>query len=212
MKKYTLHFVVIVFAVLTLFSLNKGCERERKEKSNYEALTDSIKYYKNKLGTHTATIKTLKGNNKDLQILLLDKDKELETLTKEFKKVKSIVKAETVTEIPTVKDSFTVALPCPYFERKGNVQNKHYSFQYKITPEALTLDSLRIPNNITIITGVKRKWFLGKQYVATDVTSSNPYVKTTDLKAYQMEVPNPIYKKWYVWLGAGVLTGVLISN
>ncbi len=211
MKK-SIPYIIIAFLLILLINQCSSSSNKNITQANYEALNDTVRYYKNRLGTETATIKTLQTDRYSLNALLLNKDKELKELTKEFTEVKNVVKYKTVTEIRTVIDSFTVPIPCHDFVRKGRVNKKHYSFTYKIDPLTFTLDSLHIPNETTVITGVKRKWFLGKQYVATDVTSSNPYVKTTDLKAYQMEVPNPIHKKWYVWLGAGVLTGVLISN
>lgn len=209
MKKYLPY---ILCGVLLVLLLQQRCSGENIVKDNYEALNDSIKYYKNRLGTETATIKTLQADKKTLGILLTDKDKELQELIKEFSSVRNVVKYKDRIIIDTIQVTYTDTLPCPEFERTGAVKNKWYSFRYKSMNDGFTLDSLTIPNEVTVITGVKRKWFLGKQTITTDVTSTNPYIKVTELKAAELEVPSPIYKKWYVWLGIGILGGVIVAN
>jgi hypothetical protein len=179
--------------------------------SNLEAITDTVKHFKNKLGTQTASINTLQLDAAQLQKVILDKDAELATLTKEFSKVNIITKYKTVMQIDTIRITYKDTVPC-IFERSGEVKKDWYSFMYKSNQKGLQIDSLSIPNTTTAITGFKRKWFLGKQTAVTDITHSNPFIKVTEIKSVEIVVPVPWYEKWYVWLVSGLIGGFLVSK
>ena len=67
---------------------------------------------------------------------------------------------------------------------------------------------MKTKTETTIITGSKRKWFLGKEIYTTDITNSNPHIEITQLKAAEVIIPEPWYKKWYVWFAAGLAGGI----
>lgn len=203
-------YIIIVVLILLLF--NQCNESKRISTDNYEALNDTVSYYKNRLGKQTATIKTLQAHNEKKAVALLGKDKEIAALVKEFKQVKYITKYETVAKYDTILVAFDNPVPALDFTRTGLLKKKHISFNYKIDNFSFSLDSLNIPNTTTIITGTKRKWFLGKEYLTTDITNSNPYITVTDIKSVEIAVPTPWYKKWYVWAGAGLIGGIVISQ
>lgn len=121
MKKYLPY---ILCGVLLVLLLQQRCSGKNIVKDNYEALNDSIKYYKNRLGTETATIKTLQADKKTLGVLLTDKDKELQELIKEFSSVRNVVKYKDRIIIDTIQVTYTDTLPCPEFERIGAVKKK----------------------------------------------------------------------------------------
>jgi hypothetical protein len=50
---------------------------------------------------------------------------------------------------------------------------------------------------------------LGKESLITDVTNTNPHITVSKLKSLEVVVPSPWYKKWYVWLGAGLIGGMV---
>ncbi len=210
MKKYIPYIVIAALAVALFFSIERCSYNKANGATNAAALTDTVKYYTNALGTQTASIKTLQVDKAGLQSLVLDKNKELAALVKEFAKVHSVVKADTELRIDSIPVPYAVPVPC-VFERSGRVTDAWYSFGYTSNQNGFKIDSLKVPNSITVITGTKRKWFLGKETVTTDVTSTNPYVKATNIKAAEIVVSVPWYKKWYVWLAAGVAGGFLMK-
>lgn len=209
MKKYIPYIIIIVLAVLLLLSVQRCSYNARVGNDNAAAVVDTVTYFTNKLGTETASNKTLQVDKKQLQSLVLDKDNELAALAKEFSKVHTIVKAETKMQIDTVKVAYETPAPCD-FERTGKVLEKWYSFGYASTQNGFTVDNLNVPITLTAITGAKRKWFLGKETLTTDVTIDNPNVKVTGITAAELTVPVPWYKKWYVWAAAGLVGGALI--
>lgn len=213
MKKYIPYIISTILLILLIYKCEENKDAERLSNANIDALTDTVKHYKNRLGTQTASIKTLQLEKNQLEKYVLEKDKELAALAKEFSDIKQVVKYETVTQIDTVFVAFDEPLDTfPTFERAGAVKEKWYSFNYKVNNNGFNLEKLSIPNEATVITGYKRKWFLGKQTLTTDITNSNPYIKVNDIKAAEVVIPEPWYKKWYVWAAAGLLCGIAIGK
>ena len=83
---------------------------------------------------------------------------------------------------------------------------------YRVTNDSLIIHPFSTWTETTVISGFKRKWFLGRQTLVTDVTNTNPYIEVTAIKAAYVIVPEPWYKKWYVWLAAGFVTGIAVTN
>lgn len=199
--------------LLTTLLCSVECSR-RKDKQlaneNLKAMLDSVRYYKNRLGTHTATVKVLQLDKKNLQQQVINRDKQLSALSKEFTSVKNVVKIKEVARFDSIYLPFREKIPSG-FTIKDTINTKQYGFTYKIDSAGLSLQNFTIPNETTIITGYKQKWFLGRQTITTDVTNSNPYISTESIVSAEVVVPEPWYKKWYVWLAAGLITGVLVK-
>ena len=203
--------IIVALAVLLLLSLRECGRRGALADANLDALTDTVRHYKNRLGTLTASKATLQLDRKQMQDYIIKKDAELAALAKEFANVKSVVKVRTELRIDSIPVPYEVAVPFE-FERAGKVKDKWYSFGYRSDPKGIAIDSLRIPAALTVITGTKRKWFLGKETVTTDITSDNPHINVTEITAAEVVVTTPWYKKWYVWAAAGFVGGVLASQ
>ena len=210
MRKY-LYPAMILMLIITLLLLLERCQFIKQNATeNSIALTDTVTYYTNRLGTQTASIKTLQLQQQELKDIILAKDKQLTALAKEFSHVKSVVQYEQVTILDTIAIVYRDTVRC-VFSNSGNITSKWYNLNYKSNNKGFTIDSLTLPNHATIITGYKRKWFLGRETLTTDVTNSNPYITVTNLRAINVVVPTPWYKKWYGWLGAGIAGGFLLK-
>ncbi|MES2484832.1 MAG: DUF6549 family protein [Bacteroidota bacterium] len=208
MKKYIPYIIIATLAVALFLSIERCTYNKSQGDDNASALTDTVKYYTNRLGTQTASIKTLQVNKAGLKSLLLDKDV---ALAGEFAKVHTIVNTETVFKVDTITVAYNDTIS-HNFERSRHVLDKWYSFGYHSNQNGFKIDSLVIPNSITVITGTKRKWFLGKETITTDVTNTNPYVTVTNIKAAELSLPVPWYKKWYIWLAVGVAGGFAVAK
>ncbi|KGO88103.1 hypothetical protein Q765_03345 [Flavobacterium rivuli WB 3.3-2 = DSM 21788] len=209
MKDYKT-YIIAALAIALLFSVQHCRYIAGNTDANLAAITDTVTHYKNKLGTTTASIKTLQLDNKQVKDLLTKKDAELAALASEFANVHSVVKYNTDTRVDTIPIPYKDTVPC-IFERTGAIKKQWYSFGYRSNQKGVEIDTLSFPNTATVITGTKRKWFLGKQTLTTDITNSNPYVKVTDIRAVEITLPVPWYKKWWLWLAAGVAGSLLIK-
>ena len=209
MSNKTLYLTIAALVVALFFAVAKCSREQRTGNNNAMALTDSVRYYKNRLGTTTASIKTLQLDNKQAKDLLFKKDAQLAALASEFAKVHNVVKYQSVTKFDTINVAYHDTVPC-VFERAGAIKDKWYSFTYKSNQKGFTVDSLTIPNTATVITGTKRKWFLGREIRTTDITNTNPHIKVTGITAAEINIPVNWYKKWWLWLLAGAAGGFVL--
>lgn len=211
-KKYIPHSLILFLFCLLLFQ----CKNEAKNiaffRANSIVLSDSITYYKNRLGSQTAYVKTLQLEREGLQELIIKKDKQLAALAKEFKKVNTIIKYQTTLLTDTIFIPFDKPLDSlPEFERHGKKLSAWYSLDYRINNDSLILSSFRTWTETTVITGIKQKWPFGKQIITTDITNSNPYIQTSNIMSAQITITQPWYKKWFIWLAAGFAGGILLK-
>lgn len=208
--KYLPWVLCVIIAMLWLSCAQEWARERGRAEDNLAAAMDSTRYYKNRLGTETATVKTLQLDKSQLQNLIIKKDAQLKVLAKDFAQVKTVVKWRGGVRIDSIPVPFSVPVTCE-FTRSDSVVSKHYRFDYTVNQAGLQLENISIPDTTIVLTGTKRKWFLGKQTLTTDVTHTNPYMKTVDITSAELVVPEPWYKKWYIWLAAGLLGGALIK-
>lgn len=179
---------------------------EKIQRKNVEALQTELTNYKLKDGTLVASNKTLLFDNEQLKKSLSDKDKEL---ANKFSQVKTITKIQEVLRIDTIKIVYKDTVKCN-FRRVGTVKNQSYSLNYITTQKGIKLSNLVVPDTVTIITGKKRKWFLGKETETLDVLHSNVLIKTEAIK----HIENTPKKKWYdtnlFKIGIGVIGGAVL--
>ena len=208
MKNHTCTAIVIVLIVMLFVTVQRCHTNLQNATKNYNALTDSITYFKNRDGTQLASIKTLNVNKAQLQQTLLAKDKQLASFAKQFSQIKTVIKYSQLIKYDTITITYKDTVPCA-FDRFGKINTKWYRFNYTTNNKGITIDSLTINTQATVITGFKRSWFLGKETLITTVTNTNPNIAITSLTSAQVIVPVPWYKRWYVWLGAGIVGGML---
>lgn len=211
MKTRTKNIFIAALVVALLFNTATCTTIKSTAYENEQALTDTLRYYTNALGVQTASIRTLQADKTQLKQLVLNKDKALATLAKGFSKVHSVTKYKTVTVVDTINVRYIDTVPCT-FQREGVVKNAWYGFKYRSDQNGISIDSLTLPNTAIVITGTKRKWFLGKETLLTEVTNTNPHLRTTQLTAAETPQPVPVYKKWYIWLAVGIAGGFVLGK
>ena len=209
MKTKLLYLTIAGLAIALLFSVSQCRSIALSETTNMNALTDTVQHYTNALGTQTAAIRTLQLDKNQLKNVVFKKDKELAALTKGFATVHNVTQYKALTLYDTISLIYYDSVPC-VFSREGLVEKPWYRFKYVANQKSITLDSLTFYNTATVVTGIKRSWFLGKETLYTEITNSNPYIKVTEIKAAEVTLPAPVYKKWYVWLGVGLAGGYLL--
>jgi hypothetical protein len=211
MKKYIPYIVIVMLAISLLLSARQCSIATSTANTNYNTLTDTVNHFKNRIGTITASKATLQLNNAQLQGIILNKDNALAALAKEFAEVKSVVKFQAVTKFDTIQIAYKDSIPC-VFERSGTISDKWYSFGYKADQAGVTIDSFKTWISASVVTGTKRKWFLGEQTIKTDITLSNPNMIVADITTAEVVVPSPWYRKWYMWLAVGAVGGFVMAK
>lgn len=179
---------------------------EKVQKQNVAALQSELKTYKLKDGTIVSSNKVLQFENDQLKEALTDKEKEIAS---KFSEVKTVTRIEEKIKFDTIRLTYRDTVPCK-FRRVGSVKNQSYSLNYITTQKGVKLSNLEVPDTITVITGMKRKWFLGKETNTIDVSHSNELVKVKEIKY----IENKPKKKWYdtnaFKIGIGFVAGAML--
>jgi len=193
---------ILTIFVMVLLSLNFAqCEKNKTALATIEAQNSEISTYKLRNGQLVTSQKVSILTEKQLkEQIAINKE-----LIKKFSQIKTVTKTVTVTKIDSVDVPFKVQVPCD-FERSNSVLDKHYSFDYSVNQNGLKIKNLIVPDSISIVTGTKRKWFLGKETQYIDITHSNPNVQDNALQHYEIQEP----KKWYQTNGAKMGGAIII--
>ena len=198
--------------IIGLFVSIKQCsDNSNKYDSEIDALNANVEYFKNKLGTETASKIVFQASNKQLKEMILMKDDSLRKLADEFSKIKSIVVVDTKIVIDSIRVPFGIPIPCDFY-KIGSYLTSDFKFDWKLTEKGFDLNDVVIPNEQTIITGFKRNWFLGRQILVTDVTNTNPLIETTNIQTTYVRVPKPFYNTRVFNISIGLIGGMLLSK
>src|SRR5688572_29751819 len=101
-RKYIPHCIISVLLLSLTFQCRQNRIKDKVRNKNQAVLYDTLTYYKNKLGTQTASIQTLQLEQQQLQENIIQKDKELTALTDEFREIRSVTKYKTTTQLDTI--------------------------------------------------------------------------------------------------------------
>lgn len=190
--------LLLILLLLTCLLFVK-CENEKVLNSNIKAMGSKIDYYKLKNGQLVNSAKTI----------IYQKVPEQSLLTKEFKKVNTIIKVIEKIQIDTVKVFYRDTIPFN-FEKIGLIENDDYRMNYKINNKFLTLENITIYDSLNIVTGVKRKWFLGKEVKTIDITHSNKLIKNVEIQHIEVLPKKKFYETTLFKVGFGILLGSVL--
>ncbi len=162
---------------------------EQKYKENIKALNSQVITYKLKNGQLVSSAQSLKLDKDELNLMLTQKDKELAS---KFSKVETVTKIEEKIKFDTIKIVYKDTIPCN-FKKTGAIVKKDYSLNYISTQKGVKIANISMTDSITIVTGTKRNWWLGKETNTIDVSHTNELVKVNEIK----HIDTQPKKKWY---------------
>lgn len=207
---------IVILMALLLF---KSCEDNSLLVSNNDALTKESTSYKLKNGLLVKSVAILQLDKKQLKDQVISKDADLKEMAYKFAKITSVQKTKIKTTIPkievalkepvTIKDIDTITGKLK-FERTGAVFEEWYEFGYKVTQDTLTVEPFSTWTEIKRVDGFKRKWFLGRQSLHSDITLTNPFVEVIETKTIVVPIP----KAWHetrlfnMLVGGAIMYGI----
>ncbi len=178
---------------------------EQKYKENIKALNSQVITYKLKNGQLVSSAQSLKLDKDELNLMLTQKDKELAS---KFSKVETVTKIEEKIKFDTIKIVYKDTIPCN-FKKTGAIVKKDYSLNYISTQKGVKIANISMTDSITIVTGTKRNWWLGKETNTIDVSHTNELVKVNEIK----HIDTQPKKKWYdtnvFKISVGVILGAM---
>lgn len=134
-----------------------------------------------------------------------------DTIIKKFVKIKTVTKYVDRVVIDTMHVRYKDSIPC-VFDRSGELKTKEYSFIYKSNQNGFTVNNFDIKDSLTIVTGTKRKWLLGKQTNTIDIYHSNKYVKSDSIQYFEVVQKKKFYETTLFKVGIGFIAGVAIMK
>lgn len=179
-------WIILVLILLAMF-LNSY-------QNNNIIKNDTVKY---------KTVQTKKEAVQEMQVP--------DTITKTFTKIKTITKYVEKVKVDTIEIVYRDTVEVE-FERIGSVNTKEYSFDYKSNNKGLKVSNFTLEDSVTVITGQKRKWFLGKAENTIDVYHSNKYISSENIKHVDVTPKKRFYETTLFKFAVGFGTGVLIAK
>lgn len=187
---------VILMGIVAMLMYVKSCNSNRKYNNEVQKVLsyqDTVKNYNAKDGTivdYNNNLKTtleafMKATQDSMRILL-------ENIRIPKPEVITIIKERFyVDSIPSI----SLNLPNCKFDTTFALREEFYEVTGRVTDKALSLQSIMIPNTVSVVIGnSKEKWWKQKEYIAT-VTHSNPYISTEGIQSFTIEEPR---SKWSV--------------
>lgn len=201
--------VLLIVCLILLSQLFQKCENENIQLANIKALNSNVKVYKLKNGQLVTSVENLSYTNSQLKNSILMKDEKLKELTNKFSKVKAVTKYITNTKFDTIKLTYKDSIPCN-FEVADSILKKWYHIAYKSNQKGIEITKLNIPDSVLVVSGDKRKWFWGKRTSVTDITHSNPFIKTESIQHVMIKEKIKWYDSTLLKIGIGFIGGTLI--
>lgn len=192
--------VILLGVAILLFSLlNKKRSDYKEQVELYNAITDTVKFYRNKDSLNVAKIqvmqtdkesdflkiKNLTGTNLELQNLIKNKDKKIKDLNTAL-----IHKDETV-YVDTLRMYYPIGGDTIIFSQSvllDTINNKWINAKYGFNKGFSYLD-LKVYNEYQITIGYEGGNLFKKGTPYGIVTNMNPYTSTKDMRVYQVSVP-----------------------
>lgn len=208
MKQWLKTHIFSISIILIMFSIAVSSQRELNAEKRYNSsLKTEIYNYKLKDGTlvSSSTVKTV--SEKEIKEVIKKSSPKVKLLARQFHKVKEINSSHQVVAIDTIKVPFTDTISKTKIGEKSGIG---YSFNYKVTPQDLSIYNLKIPDSITRIKGVKRKWFLGKETYVIDEIHSNPNIVIEGSNTFEIQTEKHWYTSKLFLFSAGFITAAYI--
>lgn len=194
MEKYKdlIPYVIIVVLLILLTNQLETTNKITKEKESAERfLTDSLTYYKSKLGNEIASRSALKGDRDQLALLLSkakDSNGQLKDLLSRYKNVDAAGNVSTITKFDTVYIEYDEPIPFE-FNKEWEKVDKWYYISGTSNQFGNTINKLEVPANISFAIGDKKKGLFKTDYLF-EATVDNPNVKINELDGYSVSVKN----------------------
>lgn len=134
-----------------------------------------------------------------------------DTIVKKFTEIKTVTRYVDRIKIDTITIRYKDTVPC-VFERSGTINEKEYSLTYQSDQNGLNLSNLEIKDSLLVVTGTKRKWFLGKETNTIDISHSNKYIKSDSILHIEVVKKKKFYETTLFKFGVGFVLGVAVSK
>lgn len=205
---------ILIISLLLIFSYIS--ENRNRLSALYKQLNQKDQEF-SKYRTETGKMVALQ----DAHILELNQEnmKLVETVNK-FKSIQGQVRVQTNTIIKEVKVPYITEV-VKYIDTWTNdlyiklplqceLKDTFFYITGSVGADGLEIDSMSIPNELTVTTGKIDGGFFKKDKYAIEIVSNNPNVDISKVNNTQFKPKTPIYKKWWFGFGIGALVVLIL--
>lgn len=211
--KYWKNLIIVLLIIALLFL--KQCDQKHtnillKQASSY---SDTVHYYKLMDSVHVATNAVLLlDNSNQIKQLAASKNDTIKKLLAQFKSVNTVVITKSDFKLIHDTVNFHDTIPCDFKPISIVKEKIYYKLFGTLTKTNFVIDTLLVPDKITIVVGEKGTGFLNLHRNTTiDIVHSNPDIIASTIQGYVVAE-----KKWYdnkiVLLGSAFLIGFTTSS
>jgi len=154
----------------------------------------------------TAVYKTVTSKKEAIQEASIP-----DTIVKKFTEIKTVTRYVDRIKIDTITIRYKDTVPC-VFERSVAINEKEYSLTYQTNQNGLNIANLELHDSLLVITGTKRKWFLGKEINTIDISHTNKYISSDQVQHIEVVKKKPFYDTTLFKIGTGLILGVVIMK
>lgn len=134
-----------------------------------------------------------------------------ETIVKKFTEIKTVTRYVDKIKIDTIKVHYNDSIPC-VFERTGELKTPEYTFTYKSNQNGFNVNNMQLHDSLLIVTGTKRKWFLGREINTIDISHTNKYILSDQVQHIEVVKKKPFYDTTLFKIAIGFGIGVAVSK
>lgn len=192
--RHNLFYILIIILLFSYIYTQK--EDNNALKSNIIALNSDIKQYKLKNNQLVTSIESEQYTSSFLSKKILQKDKKIKEISSKFVKTNQIIMEKSELKIDTI------IIPK---QEEGTYNTQWYNFDYKIDTSKISIHNFMLKDSLIIVSGEKRKWFLGKKTTIIDITHSNPNIYTTEIRHIEIKENKKFYDTRLFNIGVGVV-------
>ena len=203
----------LIVVLLIFFGIREWNHQKNENElvKNLVTYSDSAKHYKIKVNGMEVEVAQNKSlilqSNKQVNAVLSSLNDTISKLVKKFKSIQSgtIINNYTTINNDTIRLP-SQSIPCDFKPFKVRRDSIHYKFIGTIGKNFFSIDTLSIPNKISLIIGRKKTGFLRSEERA-EIINSNPLVSTTNIGNYVL-----VSKKKRFGIGPSVGYGLQFNS
>lgn len=208
MKNWIKQNWVLIIVVALLFSTcTYNYNQLKLERKHNSDLIHKVENYKLKDGTIIASTTVTEISENRIKDIIKNSPVKTKQVAKKFHKVKEISSIEQKIVIDSIyvpfKDTTDIV-------KIGEKIDSNFSFKYNISNKDFTITDLKIADTLTIIKGVKRKWFLGKETYTVDYLHSNKFIVSEKASVIEIKPIKHWYQNKFLWFALGAITTTII--
>lgn len=203
-----------VILLLIAFGIREGCNKSFSDDilTKLDSYKDTALHYK---GLHNSDIAYNQAfqvkTQKDFEAVIRSMSDTVQALAKSFKRLQSIKTTSSTFYLPRDSIPYPVKIPCSFDPIPIARDCTYYKLYARVAPDRLYVDSLKVPNKQTIVTGEMKRKLFKKAVIEMHVVNSNKYVTTSAIQSFEYSPKKKFLERPVVVFVGGFIVGGVVA-